>query len=102
MPIFVCTLLGCLVAIISYSVIWFLRINQEDKDIGGLVVSSIVFGLLSVAIGIIIHYASKDYTQIILEDYHRNKIETVITTIQSDGNLIKQDTTYRYKWHLFS
>lgn len=73
------------------------RINQEDKDIGGLVVSSIVFGLLSVAIGIIIHYASKDYTQIILEDYHRNKIETVITTIQSDGNLIKQDTTYRYK-----
>lgn len=97
MPIFVCTLLGCLVAIISYSVIWFLRINQEDKDIGGLVVSSIVFGLLSVAIGIIIHYASKDYTQIILEDYHRNKIETVITTIQSDGNLIKQDTTYRYK-----
>lgn len=97
MPIFVCTLLGCLVAIISYSVIWFFRINQEDKDIGGLVVSSIVFGLLSVAIGIIIHYASKDYTQIILEDYHRNKIETVITTIQSDGNLIKQDTTYRYK-----
>lgn len=49
------------------------------------------------AIGIIIHYASKDYTQIVLEDYHRNKIETVITTIQSDGNLIKQDTTYRYK-----
>lgn len=97
MPIFVCTLLGCLVAIISYSVIWFFRINQEDKDIGGLVVSSIVFGLLSVTIGIIIHYASKDYTQIILEDYHRNKIETVITTIQSDGNLIKQDTTYRYK-----
>lgn len=97
MPIFVCTLLGCLVAIISYSVIWFFRINQEDKDIGGLVVSSIVFGLLSVAIGIIIHYASKDYTQIVLEDYHRNKIETVITTIQSDGNLIKQDTTYRYK-----
>lgn len=97
MPIFVCTLLGCLVAIISYAVIWFFRINQEDKDIGGLVVSSIVFGLLSVTIGIIIHYASKDYTQIILEDYHRNKIETVITTIQSDGNLIKQDTTYRYK-----
>lgn len=97
MPIFVCTLLGCLIAILSYSVIWFFRINQEDKDIGGLVVSSIVFGLLSVAIGIIIHYASKDYTQIVLEDYHRNKIETVITTIQSDGNLIKQDTTYRYK-----
>lgn len=97
MPIFVCTLLGCLIVIISYTVIWFFRINQEDKDIGGLVVSSIVFGLLSVAIGIIIHYASKDYTQIILEDYHRNKIETVITTIQSDGNLIKQDTTYRYK-----
>lgn len=97
MPVFVCTLLGCLVAIISYAVIWFFRINQEDKDIGGLVVSSIVFGLLSVAIGIIIHYASKDYTQIILEDYHRNKIETVITTIQSDGNLIKQDTTYHYK-----
>lgn len=97
MPIFVCTLLGCLVAIISYAVIWFFRINQEDKDIGGLVVSSIVFGLLSVAIGIIIHYASKDYTQIVLEDYHRNKIETVITTIQSDGNLIKQDTIYRYK-----
>lgn len=97
MPIFVCTLLGCLVAISSYAVIWFFRINQEDKDIGGLVVSSIVFGLLSVFIGIIIYYATKDYTQIILEDYHRNRIEIVITTIQSDGNLIKQDTTYRYK-----
>lgn len=97
MPIFVCTLLGCLIVIISYAVVWFFRINQEDEDTIGLGVSSIVFGLLSVAIGIIIHYASKDYTQIILEDYHRNKIETVITTIQSDGNLIKQDTTYRYK-----
>lgn len=33
----------------------------------------------------------------ITEDYHRGKIKTVITTIQSDGNLIKQDTTYHYK-----
>lgn len=32
-----------------------------------------------------------------LEDYHRDKIETVITTVQSEGNLIKQDTVYRYK-----
>lgn len=97
MPIFVCTLLGCLIAVFSYLIIHNFLCSWEEKDTGGIVVGSIAIGITSVIVGIIIYYATKDYTQIILEDYHRNKIETVITTIQSDSNLIKQDTTYRYK-----
>lgn len=40
-----------------------------------------------------------DSAQHVLEDC---KIKTVITTIQSDGNLIKQDTTYHYTYHFYN
>lgn len=48
-------------------------------------------------LGLGIKAITEDSAQHVLEDYHRGKIKTVITTIQSDGNLIKQDTTYHYK-----
>lgn len=44
-------------------------------------------------LGLGIKAITEDSAQHVLEDYHRGKIKTVITTIQSDGNLIKQDTT---------
>lgn len=48
-------------------------------------------------LGVGIKAVTENSTQNVLEDYHRGKIETVITTVQSEGNLIKQDTVYRYK-----
>ena len=62
-----------------------------------LILAGIAISIWSCFLGVGVKAVTENSTQNVLEDYHRGKIETVITTVQSEGNLIKQDTVYRYK-----
>lgn len=66
-----------------------------DFPIVGTILVVIAMSIWSCFLGLGIKAITEDSAQHVLEDYHRGKIKTVITTI--DGNLIKQDTTYHYK-----
>lgn len=72
-----------------------------DFPIVGTILVVIAMSIWSCFLGLGIKAITEDSAQHVLEDYHRGKIKTVITTIQSDGNLIKQDTTYHYVTYHF-
>lgn len=97
MSIVFCILVGVILVVICYIIVQAFCDNVRDRDFAGTVVSIIVITILVLGIGAAFHSTIKNHTQIVMEDYHRGKIEIVITTTQSGGNLIKQDTTYRYK-----
>lgn len=97
MPIVVCVSAGFAFVMICYIVVKIFHDNLRYHDPAGVAVSLIVIIIIALGIGMIFHSAVKNHIQIVMEDYHRGKIEMVITTTQSNGNLIKQDTTYCYK-----
>ena len=96
----ICIACGFLIMICSYALVRAWDEVTGDFPIVGTILVVIAMSIWSCFLGLGIKAITEDSAQHVLEDYHRGKIKTVITTIQSDG--IKQDTTYHYKWHPFS
>lgn len=97
MSIPICVVCGFLIMICSYILVRAWDEVTEDYPVGGNILAGIAISIWSCFLGVGIKAVTENSTQNVLEDYHRGKIETVITTVQSEGNLIKQDTVYRYK-----
>ena len=98
----ICIACGFLIMICSYALVRAWDEVTGDFPIVGTILVVIAMSIWSCFLGVGIKAVTENSTQNVLEDYHRGKIETVITTVQSEGNLIKQDTVYRYKWSLSS
>lgn len=96
MSIFLCVLSGLLICVFSACLVKLLVDAGEDNNVTCMSIASLLIALWSVALGAAIHNAVKS-PQEILEDFHKGKIETVITTTQYQDNTVKVDTTYRYK-----
>lgn len=92
----ICIACGFLIMICSYALVRAWDEVTGDFPIVGTILVVIAMSIWSCFLGLGIKAITEDSAQHVLEDYHRGKIKTVITTIQSDGNLIKQDTTYRH------
>lgn len=92
MSIFLCVLLGLLICVFSACLVK----AGEDNNVACMAIASVLIALWSVGLGAAIYNAVKS-PQEILEDFHKGKIETVITTTQYQDNTVKVDTTYRYK-----
>ena len=97
MPVPICVVFGFLITICSYVLVRAWSEVTEDYPVIGHILAGITIAIWSCFLGVGVKAVTKNSTKNVLEDYHRVKIETVITTVQSEGNLIKQDTTYRYK-----
>lgn len=74
----ICIACGFLIMICSYTLVRAWDEVTGDFPIVGTILVVIAMSIWSCFLGL-------------GEDYHRGKIKTVITTIQSDGNLIKQE-----------
>lgn len=96
MSIFLCVLSGLLICIFSACLVKLLIDAGEENNLTCMVIASMLLAIWVIVLGVFIHNNSKS-TQEILEDYHKGKIETVITTTQYQDNTVKVDTTYRYK-----
>lgn len=96
MSIFLCVLLGLLICIFSACLVKLLTDAGEENNLTCMAIASVLLAIWVTVLGAFIHNNSKS-TQEILEDYHKGKIETVITTTQYQDNTVKVDTTYRYK-----
>lgn len=97
MSIPICVACGFLIMICSYILVRAWDEVTEDYPVVGRILAGIAVSIWSCFLGVGVKAVTENSTQNVLEDYHRGKIETVITTVQSEGNLIKQDTVYRYK-----
>lgn len=96
MSMFLCILSGLLVCIFSACLVKLLIDAGEENNIACMAIASVLLVIWATLLGAFIHSATKS-TQEILEDFHKGKIETVITTTQYQDNTVKVDTTYRYK-----